>query len=238
MSVHGRRKAHIFRSYAQKSPVNGSRHPSISGASDGEETQDEAKINSAAPFVPGSQFTINGSFEDGSLDYPNPSVEAFFEVNRMHKAYHQDTYANIQSKGEPQGTRSGVTFFLSIGAGNSAMIPSVLEDRGTEYRETMSSLTESSHAQMLQITDEKRLYRDTLYHRLDVRSKDIQRIAPDDEKVDGNGKGTLRMTEAVTKQYLAQADEDEELHKLASHLVRLRRKRPGVTLSPSTGGDN
>ena len=144
----------------------------------------------------------------------------------MYKACHQDTYANIQSKGEPQGTRSGVAFFLSIGAGNSAMIPSGLEDRDTKYRKIMSSLSEDSHAHMLQITDEKGPCQDTLYCRLDVRSKDIQRIASADEKVDGNRKETLRMIEAVTKEYLAQADVDEELHKLAGHLVRLRRKRP------------
>ena len=224
--VHERPKPHIFRSYAQAPPVNGSRHPSTPGASDATEIQDKAIENSAAPFIPGSRFTVEGRFEDGSLDYPNPSVEAFFEVKRMYKAYHQDTYANIQSKGEPRGTRSGVAFFLSIGAGNSAMIPSGLEDRKTEYRKIMSSLTEDSHAHMLQITDKKGPYQDTLYCRLDVRSKDIQRIASEDEKVDGNGKETLRMIEAVTKEYLAQADVDEELHKLAGHLVRLRRKRP------------
>ena len=225
MSVHGRRKPHIFRSYAQKPPVNGSRHPSTSRASDATETQEVAYIYSPAPFIPGSVFTVGGRFEDGSLDYPNPSVEAFFEVNRVYKIYHRDTYANIQSNGEAQGTRSGVALLLSIGAGNSAMIPSRLEDREMEYRERISSLTESSHANMLRMTDEKGAYRDNLYHRLDARSKDIQRIAPDDEMVDGNGKETLGMIEAVTKEYLAQADVDEELHKLAGHLVRLRRKR-------------
>ena len=56
--------------------------------------------------------------------------------------------------------------------------------------------------------------------------------------MDGNGKETLKMIEAVTKEYLAQVDVDEELHKLAGHLIRLRRKRPRVTLSPSTGGDD
>ena len=203
------------RSYAQKPPVNGSRHSSTSGASDATETQDEAKENSATPFIPGSRFTGEGRFEDGSLDYPNPSVEAFFEVNRMYKAYHQDTYAKIQSKGEPQATRSGVAFFLIIGAGNSAMIPSGLENRETEYLETKSFLTEDSHAHILQITDKKGPYRDTLYCRLDVRSQDIRRIASDDEKVDGNGKEMLRMIEAVTKEYLEQANVDEELHKLA-----------------------
>lgn len=105
------------------------------------------------------------------------------------------------------------------------MIPSGLKDHETEHRKTMSSLTEESHAHMLQITDEKGPYRDTLYCRLNVCSKDIQRIASADERVDGNGKETLRMIEAVTKEYLAQADVDEELHKLAVHLVRLRRKR-------------
>ena len=145
VSVYGRPKPHIFRSYAQKPPVNGSGHPSASGASDTTETQDEVKINSAASFIPGSLFTIEGRFEDGMLDYLNPSVVAFLEVNRMYKAYHQDTYANFQSEGEPQGTRSGVAFLLSIGAGNSAMIPSGLEDRETKHRERMSSLTENSH---------------------------------------------------------------------------------------------
>ena len=226
MPVHGQRKPHIFRSYAQKPPVNGSRHPSTSGAPNSRETQEGANINSPAPFIPGPVFTVEGRFKDGNLDYPNPSVEAFFEVNRMYKIYHGDTYANIQSNGEHQGTRSGVSFFLSIGAGNSAMIPSGLGVHEKEYREDLSSLTESSHARMLQLTDEKGPYRDTLYHRLDVRSEDIWGIAPDDEKVDGNGKKTLEMIEAVTKKYLAQANVDEELHKLAGHLVRLRRKRP------------
>ena len=80
---------------------------------------------------------------------------------------------------------------------------------------------------MLRMTDENGPYRDTIYYRLDVRSMDIQRIAADEEKVDGNGKETLRIIEAVTQDYLAQADVDEELqelHKLAGHLVRLRRK--------------
>ena len=86
------------------------------------------------------------------------------------------------------------------------MIPSGLEARETEYRETRSLLTENSHANMLRITNEKGPYRDTLYCRLDVRTKEIQRIASDDEKVDGNGKETLRMIEAVTKEYLAQVD--------------------------------
>ena len=144
----------------------------------------------------------------------------------MYKAYHQDTYANIQSKGEHQGPRSGVSFFLSIGAGNSAVVPSGLEDHEKEYRDDLSSLMESSHVQMLQLTDENGSYRDTLYHRLDVRSEDIWGIAPDDEKVDGNGIKTLAMIEAVTGKYLAQAGVDEELHKLAGYLVRLRRKRP------------
>ena len=104
------------------------------------------------------------------------------------------------------------------------MIPTNLENPETKFRETKSWLTENSHEHMLQITNEKGLYRDTLYCRLDVHNKDIQRIASDEEKVDGNGKETLRMIEAVTKEYLAQADVDEELHKLAGHLVRLLRK--------------
>ena len=225
MPVHGQRKPHVFRSYAQNPPVNESRHPSTSGAPNSRETQEEANINSPAPFIPGTKFTAGGRFKDGNLDYPNPSVEAFFEVNRMYKIYHGDTYANIQRNEETQGTRSGVALLLSIGAGNSAMIPPGLEDREMEYRERISSLTKSSHANMLRMTDEKGSYRDTLYHRFDVRSEDIQGIAPEDEKVDGNGKKTLAMIEAVTKDYLAQADVEEELHKLAGHLVRLRRKR-------------
>ena len=118
------------------------------------------------------------------------------------------------------------------------MIPSGLEDHEKGYREDLSSLTESSHEKMLQITNEKGPYRDTVYHRLDVRSKDIWGIDPDEKEVGGNGEKTLKMIEAVTEKYLAQANVDEELHKLAGHLVRLRCKRPRVTLSPSTGSDN
>lgn len=226
MPVHGRPKPHIFRSYAQKPPVDARKDPSTSGASDATDTQDVGKANSAAPFIPESRFAVEGRFEDGSLAYPNASVEASFEINRMYRACHQDTSANIQSKGEPQRTRRGVAFFLSIGAGNSAMIPPGLGYLEMEYRKTKSRLMGNSHGHMLQITNEKGPNQDTRYCRLDVRNKDIQRIASDEEKVDGNGKETLRIIEAVAKEYLAQADVDEELHKLAGHLVRLRRKGP------------
>ena len=105
------------------------------------------------------------------------------------------------------------------------MISSGLEDHEKKYREILSALTEGRHARMLQLTNEKGPYRNTLYLRLDVRNKYIWGIAPDDEKADGNGKKRLAMIEAVTDNYLAQAGVDEALHKLAGHLVRLRRKR-------------
>ena len=118
----GHAKPHIFQSYDQAPPVTRTKHPNISGASGAIETHDGAKVTSTVPSYFEPVVTVEGRFGDGSLDYPNPSVEAFFEVRDMDKAYLPDTDANIQSKGEPQGTRSGVALFLSIGAGNPAII--------------------------------------------------------------------------------------------------------------------
>ena len=78
---------------------------------------------------------------------------------------------------------------------------------------------------MLWNTNQKGLYHSTPYYRLDVCGKDIQRIAFDEWKVNVDGNETLRTIEAITIEYLGQAGVDEDLHRLAEHLVRLRRKK-------------
>ena len=157
----GHAKPHIFRSYDQAPPVTGTRHPTTSGTAGSTEYHDIAEVRSAVPLYLEPVVPVEGRFGDGSLDYPNPSVEAFFEVKDMHKAYLQDTDANFQSKGEPQETRSEVAFFLSIGAGSSAKIPTGLEDPETQFQETNPYLTENSHAHMLWITNQEDPYQST-----------------------------------------------------------------------------
>ncbi len=223
--VDGHAKPHIFRSYDQAPPATGTRHPNTLGTSGATEYHDIREATSAVPLYFEPVAPVKGKFGDGSLDYPNPSVEAFFEVNDMHKAYLKGKDANNQSKGEPQGTRNGVAFFLSIGAGSSATIPTGLEDPETKVRETNPYLTENSHAHMLRMTNQKSPYQSTPYYRLNVSGKDIQGIAFDEWKVTGDGNETLRTIEAITEGYLGQAGVDEHLHKLAEHLVRLRRKK-------------
>ena len=187
----------------------------------------------AAPLYFGPLITGGQTFLDGGLTFANnPSVEAYQEVEGIHRQYVQREKNRQSVQREKSDSVPGaVSLFISIGSGNDASIKRHFRGFSSDIislvRTLVSSATDtqrSVHALQAISLEEK-----FPFFRFNV-DRGVGELRLDEWKRPKKGKPpssseTLQHIERATHRYLEQNDTQAELDKCARLLISLRRLR-------------
>lgn len=212
-----------------------------------------ARAISAVPCYFKIATILDQKFRDAGARFKNPSLEAFAEINAVHRQWQKHTdmlierealalgdttqhQTNQQGKceaGKDGDPKDAIAVFVSIGSGKCPLpslrltkpIPVLKTLKGTHLDTAWEAWwnTEITHEAMEKATGKT----DAAYYRFDTAGEGVANLEIDEWKMKTQeGKQvneTLEMIERETNRYLGELETETEIQSCAEMLVRFRR---------------